>query len=86
MTPKQDLTSLLNELHEALDQPEPLDESTREELRTLASEIEARLESESDDDTLVDRVEETVERFEGEHPRLVAVLGRLADLLNSLGI
>ncbi|RMF15260.1 MAG: DUF4404 family protein [Candidatus Dadabacteria bacterium] len=86
MSPKKDLTSLLAELREALEQPTPLDESTRDELQALAAEIESRLENDSEDETLVDRVEETLERFEGEHPQLVALLGRLADLLNSLGI
>lgn len=82
--PRRELESLLEELRNELDQSDQLDEATRSELNRLQERIARRLEQSSEDDE--SSLAESIGRFEEKHPGLTMTLGRIADILNKLGI
>jgi hypothetical protein len=90
MSDHPSLDQILAELHEALEASgEDLDPEVREELRQAAVEIEAALGSPGErelSDSLADSLRAGLERFEESHPRLTAIVGRIADALSDLGI
>lgn len=83
------LPEILTELHEALEGMGDLDERLRSELRGAADDIQGALDdsrAEELSDSLRDRMTAALERFEGSHPRLTEIVGRVADALADLGI
>ena len=89
---KRSLENVLRELHEILDGSPELGEEGRDSLRQAADEISLRLGDRNDADdaatgeSLGDRLRDSLERFEGNHPKLTGVVGRIADALSELGI
>jgi len=86
---KRTLPEILTELHEALEGMGDLDVQLRSELRGAAEDIQEALDdsrAEELSDSLRDRVTGSLERFEGSHPRLTEIVGRVADALSDLGI
>jgi hypothetical protein len=90
---QEQLKQTLQSLHEELSTGAPVDPELRAQLQQLASEIErvlARTQSaqppSGGDGTLLDRVAGIAAPFEETHPRLAAILGRIADGLSQLGI
>lgn len=83
--PKSRLNELLQALHGELQHPGALDDESRQLLQALGQDIERKLGGDSDE-TLTERVTDAIERFEGRHPELTALLNRIADTLSSLGI
>ena len=87
--PGSSLKEIIDELREALDAPDDLDEDLRAELRSAAEEILEALDPEHERElssTLRDRLTSSLERFEESYPRLTDTIGRLADALSDLGI
>ena len=85
--PERSLRKILAELSELLEEPEELDEESREALRTAASEIESAIESK--DFSLGSQLEvlrEWIGRFESTHPRITEAVRRLVDQLAEMGI
>ena len=89
--PQEHLKQTLQSLHEELSTGAPVDPEVRAQLQQLAAEIEGVLRQSppapaGDEETLLDRVTGIAAPFEETHPRLAAILGRIADGLSQLGI
>ncbi len=83
----QKLTQLLEQLHTELANAEGLDDTSRDLLRALNGDIEALLQrSEGDQAPLLERLEESIARFEESHPALTAALSQMLSALNNAGI
>jgi hypothetical protein len=89
MTDKN-LTTLLEQLHAELDSTEAVDDKGRELLRDLNADIQEllkRSEGEgSDDDSLLERWQATIDHFEVTHPTLTATLSQMLNALSNAGI
>ena len=91
---QKQLLDTLNKLHEGLSQTEEADPSTVELLRTVTADIERLLQhgstqnDEANDDSgpIAKGLRELLVKFEGDHPRLAAMIERITDGLASLGI
>lgn len=84
-----ELRDILAELRAALDATDDLDDQARAHLCSAAEQIDEVLDPNSATDSapsLGDWLAEAVDRFEGAHPRLTAVVGRLSAALSDLGI
>ena len=83
----KELTDALEVVHLQLAESEHLDAHEVEELRATMSEIQSVLDQKSDrGETLSDRVSSSARRFEESHPVLTETLGRVADILQQMGI
>lgn len=83
------LTKLLEELHATLDATEAVDEKGRELLRALNEDIKELLERSEDadaDDSLLERMQETMTHFERTHPEMASALSQLLTSLSNAGI
>lgn len=89
MTDKK-LSQLLEQLHHELDSTEAVDEKGRELLRALNADIQELLErsegGQADNDSLLERWQESIDHFEITHPTLTAALSHLMTALNNAGI
>lgn len=90
---KQQLVETLRSLHEQLQQqPAEIDEETLIALRTIAADVTTLIDGDpaitetSSHRELADRIRDTVEQFEGEHPQLTMVLTQIAEFLARIGI
>ena len=82
-----DLTDALEVVHRELAESDHLDTEEVEKLRATMSEIQKVLDEESDQsESLSDRVSTSARRFEESHPVLTETLGRVADILQQMGI
>lgn len=82
-----DLHEALEVVHRELAQTEHLDAEEVEKLRTTMKEIQAALgERAEDQESLSERITNSARRFEESHPVLTENLGRLADILQQMGI
>lgn len=83
----QELTEALENVHQQLAEADHLDPSDVEKLRTTMNEIRDVLErQENKSESLSDRVSHSAQRFEDSHPVLTDTLGRIADILQQMGI
>jgi len=83
------LSKLLEQLHNELDNTEAVDEKGRELLRTLSTDIDElleRSEGEQSDDSLLGRLQESIDHFEVTHPTLTSALSHIMNTLNNAGI
>ncbi len=82
------LREILQELHRALEASPEVGQKGRDALRQAAEDIQAALDSPTTERSsgLSDQLSQALERFEGSHPRLTQLVGRLADALSDLGI
>ncbi len=84
---QQDLHDALEVIHRELAQSEHLDAKEVEKLNATIKEIQAALGDRAEDaESLSDRVSSSARRFEESHPVLTENLGRLADILQQMGI
>ena len=88
---KQRLKELLNELHAELGGADSLDETSKQQLRDMADEIDAKIDArvEAAEATVTDaesQLQTAVLEFETDHPRIAGILGQIADTLSKLGI
>jgi hypothetical protein len=90
--PKKALQKHLADLHEELVSARDLDPALREQLRDVADDIEALLDTSSSQPAaeiggpLQERIRLATVEFEAEHPRLARVMSDVADTLTKLGI
>ena len=86
--PASDLQKQLDSLREQLDKTPPLSFDDRAELNKLAEQIDAQIkvETATQDASLVDNVNLAVERFEVEHPTLAGTLRNIVQTLGNIGI
>ncbi len=83
----KELNDALEVVHRELSQSEHLDSNEVEKLQAMMSEIRAMLDQQSDrGESLSDRVSKSARRFEESHPVLTETLGRVADILQQMGI
>ena len=87
----QNLRSLLERLHAEIERNEPLDEKERELLQHLGADISALLdqsegESAQADQSMIERLEESIEHYEVTYPDLTMLLGKLLAILSNAGI
>jgi hypothetical protein len=85
---EKDLNSLLKQLRAELTNVKAMDEQGRELLRDLDKDIRAFLERSDDDtdDSLLERLQDSVDYFETTHPRLTTALSQILNALNNAGI
>jgi hypothetical protein len=85
---EKDLNSLLKQLRTELTNARALDEQGRELLRDLDKDIRAFLERSDDDsdDSLFERLQDSIDYFETTHPRLTTALSQILNALNNAGI
>jgi hypothetical protein len=85
---EKDLTKLLQQLRAQLANIKAVDEQGRELLRSLNADIRRLLDASEDDadDSLLERLQESVDYFEATHPRLTTALSQLLNALNNAGI
>jgi Domain of unknown function (DUF4404) len=82
-----DLIEALQTIHDELESGEDLDPVEVNKLRETVREIEAALARHaSESKPLGERVNESALHFEQSHPRLTLTLGRIADMLQQMGI
>jgi signal transduction histidine kinase len=88
--PNEKLRATVTELERELLASDTVDAATRERLQNALAEVRAALqESETtaeDRRSLAASLTKAVEEFEGSHPTLVSIIGRLADGLSQMGI
>jgi len=88
--PDNKLGELLEQLHTELDSTEAVDEKGRELLRALNADIQELLErsegGQPDDDSLLERWQESIDHFEITHPALTSTLSNIVSILNNAGI
>jgi hypothetical protein len=88
----RNLRELLERLHDELEQTESIDESGNEMLRHLDADIRRRLESsgtkrkKDEDDSVLDRLQETIDYLETTHPALTLTLSEMMTILSNAGI
>ena len=84
------LSNLLEQLHDELDSTEAVDEKGRELLRDLNADIQELLKRSegagSQDDSLLERWQESIDHFEVTHPTLTTALAQILNVLNNAGI
>jgi len=82
----EELTAALEVVHRELADAEHLDPEDVEILRTTMAEIQSALDEQRQEATLADQMAASARRFEASHPVLTENLGRIADLLQRMGI
>jgi len=86
---RQQVRQQLEALHAALRDADRADPEARELMRTVLHDIQRMLDEEPREreaESLVDRLRDALDRFEGEHPQLAEAAGRVIDQLSQLGI
>lgn len=88
---KEHLHELLEELHKELESTESVDSDNRSLLAGLALEIREVLDRAAGDESegeesLPERLLDVGRDFEDSHPRLVSLIGRVADALSKIGV
>ena len=87
--PEKKLTQLLEQLRTELASAEAVDEKGRELLRALNADIQNLLEhtkSEDSADSLLERLQDTIDHFEVTHPALTSALSHIMTALSNAGI
>ncbi|MBW2540472.1 MAG: DUF4404 family protein [Deltaproteobacteria bacterium] len=87
--PESSLNEAIDELREALEAPDDLDEELRAELRSAAEEILEALDPDHERElssSLRERLTDTLDKFQESHPKITETIGRLADALSDMGI
>ena len=88
--PRDQLRESIQHLQEELSSGEPLSSEDRSQLETVLGEVSEILDAEDSEASAEGKsfsdLPTLVERFESTHPKLAAVLGRIADSLSQLGI
>jgi hypothetical protein len=86
----QNLRELLEKLHKELERTEVTDEAGRERLRHLDADIRALLERSDErietDESMLERLQESIDHFETSHPQLTLMLSQMMTILSNAGI
>jgi hypothetical protein len=89
MMEEKDLNSLLKQLRSELTNAKAIDEQGRELLRDLDQDIRSFLErsdEDDSDDSVLERLQDTIDYFETTHPGLTTALSQILNALNNAGI
>ena len=91
--PKERLKQMLEELHAELASTDTVDTDDRALMVTVLDDLKVKLDGDAgegdedaDEPSITDRLRESMERFEGEHPTLSESVMRVIDQLAKLGI
>ena len=85
----KNLTELLEQLHTELTNTKVVDDKGRKLLRDLNADIQNLLERTAEaesDDSLLERLQESIDHFEVSHPELTSALSSIMNILNNAGI
>jgi Domain of unknown function (DUF4404) len=85
----KNLSQLLEELHAELAKTKAVDDKGRELLRDLKADIQNLLQDSEEagaDDSMLERLEDSIDHFEESHPDLTSMLSNLINALNNAGI
>ena len=82
------LHELLEKLEREMEQTEVTDEAGRERLRQLEADIRRLKErsGEEDDETMLERFQESIDHFEEDHPQLTLMISQMMTILSNAGI
>ncbi|WP_372724865.1 DUF4404 family protein [Novipirellula sp.] len=84
---REDLLLALQTVHQELENADDLADEDVARLRQTMAEIEAVLgRSDDEESTLSEQISESARQFEKSHPLLTNTLGRIADMLQQMGI
>ena len=86
--PKNKIRELLEQLQGELDQVDPQDEKGRKLLENITEDINSFLQQ-SDaqrDETILQRLQDTIDHFNIEHPKLTMALLEVLSILSNAGI
>lgn len=84
----ENLRKLLEQLHQELEHTESVDEKGNELLRHLNADIRDLLERSEvkTDDSMLERLQDTIDHFEVTHPTLTTMLSEMMTILSNAGI
>ncbi|HET9911075.1 MAG TPA: DUF4404 family protein [Anaerolineales bacterium] len=86
----QNLRELLEKLHQELEKTEAVDEKGNEMLRHLDADIRSLLKRSGakaeTDESMLERLQDTIDHFEDTHPRLTTMLSQMMTILSNAGI
>jgi uncharacterized protein YigA (DUF484 family) len=82
---EQQLRDQLQRLAAELDKL-PVQADQRQTIEALIADIEAQLDGDRADDSLVDQVEAAVSTFEVEYPRIAGILNNILVTLGNIGV
>lgn len=83
------LHELLEKLQREMEQIEVKDEAGRERLRQLEADIRRLRErsgEEEDDEPMLERLQESIDHFETDHPQLTMMISQMMTILSNAGI
>jgi len=83
------ISELLEQLRKEMANTRAMDEKGRELLRSLNADIQSLLNSsdvDEADDSLLERLQDSIDHFEDTYPRLTTTLSSLLTALNNAGI
>ena len=82
------LHELIEKLEKEMEQTQVKDEAGRERLRQLEADIRRLKErsEEEDDETMLERVQESIDHFEEDHPQLTMMISQMMTILSNAGI
>lgn len=82
-----DLNQALNAVHRELESADDLDPVEVEKLRQTVRDIQVVLKRQNEEvPSIRHRLSESASHFEQSHPRLTLTIGRIADMLQQMGI
>ncbi|MDQ2692885.1 MAG: DUF4404 family protein [Chloroflexota bacterium] len=88
--PDHNLREVLERLRAELETIEPRDETQRERLRQLEADlrsVEERTEEAAEtNDPLLERIQESIDEFQEDHPQLTLMLSQAMTILSNAGI
>ncbi|MEI7748217.1 MAG: DUF4404 family protein [Chlorobiaceae bacterium] len=86
---QQKLRELLDTLHQELEQVESIDETTEVVLSNLRADMQRLLAEKAgtlhEDESLVERMNEALDHFETDHPKLSLTIQHILDSLAKMG-
>ena len=82
----QELTDALEVVHQQISDGDHLDPGDVEKLRETMAQIQSALDQQTHEESLSERITGSARSFEESHPVLTKTLGRVADMLQQMGI
>jgi len=86
MVSHQELNDALEVVHQQLAEADHLDPLDVEKLKETMNQIQAALGNQTQEKSLSEQVSSSAKKFEESHPVLTKTLGRVADMLQQMGI
>ena len=87
---RHNLRELLEKLHTELERTNVTDEAERERLRHLEADIRSLLERSGEnvetDESVLERLQDSIDHFETTHPQLTLMISQISTILSNAGI